>query len=69
MAGPRLTIGTFGRITTHVAAFGRIEARTRYRGWDGRVRLVQATGPTAGAARALKAKLAERCCSNLPSLR
>lgn len=62
MARPRLVIGTFGQITTRTAASGRIEVRTRYRDWDGKVRLVQATGPTAAAAeRALKAKLAERC--------
>ena len=61
MARPRLTIGTFGDITTRVMPSGRFEARTRYRDWDGRARQVQATGATAKAAEgALKAKLAER---------
>jgi integrase len=61
MARPRLTIGTFGDITTRVMPSGRFEARTRYRDWDGRARQVQATGATAKAAEgALKARLAER---------
>jgi integrase len=61
MARPRLTIGTFGEITTRVMPSGRFEARTRYRDWDGRARQVQAAGATAKAAEgALKAKLAER---------
>lgn len=61
MARPRLTVGTFGDITTRVLPSGRFEARTRYRDWDGRARQVQATGTTARAAEgALKAKLAER---------
>lgn len=61
MARPRLTIGTFGEITTRVMPSGRFGARTRYRDWGGRARQVQATGATAKAAEgALKAKLAER---------
>ncbi|GHD51680.1 site-specific integrase [Mycetocola manganoxydans] len=61
MARPRLTIGTFGDVTTRLMPSGRFEARTRYRDWDGRARQVQATGATAKAAEgALKAKLAER---------
>lgn len=61
MPRPRLTIGTFGEITSRAMPSGRFEARTRYRDWDGRARLVQATGATVKAAeRALKGKLAER---------
>lgn len=61
MPRPRLTIGTFGEITTRRMPTGRHEARTRYRDWDGRARLVQASGATAKAAeRALKGKLAVR---------
>jgi hypothetical protein len=61
MGRPRLTIGTFGDVTTRVMPSGRFEARTRYRDWDGRARQVQATGATAKAAEgALKARLAER---------
>ena len=61
MSRPRLTIGTYGEITTRRLPSGRFEARTRYRDWDGVARLVQASAETAAAAtRALKAKLAER---------
>ncbi|GAA3860449.1 tyrosine-type recombinase/integrase [Leifsonia kafniensis] len=61
MSRPRLTIGTFGDVTTRVTPSGRFEARARYRDWDGRARQVAATGETAKAAeRALKGKLAER---------
>jgi len=61
MPRQRLTIGTFGDISTRKVPTGRYEARTRYRDWDGRARLVQASGATAKAAeRALKAKLAVR---------
>ena len=61
MGRPRLTIGSFGEITTRILPSGRFEARTRYRDWDGRSRIVQATADTAKAAeRALKDKLAGR---------
>ncbi|WP_415853422.1 tyrosine-type recombinase/integrase [Sinomonas sp. G460-2] len=61
MSRQRLPIGTFGEIGYLPAAGGRSVARARYRGWDGRTRLVQAAGATRKAAeRALKAKLAER---------
>jgi hypothetical protein len=57
----RLTIGTFGDISTRQMPNGRYEARTRYREWDGHARLVQGTGASAKAAeRALKAKVADR---------
>lgn len=61
MSRQRLTIGTFGDISYLDSPNGRIVARARYRDWDGKNRLVQATGDTRKAAeRALKAKLAER---------
>jgi len=61
MSRPRLTISTFGGITTRVAPSGRFEARTRFRDWDGQTRQVQATGATARAAeRSLKSKLTAR---------
>jgi integrase len=61
MPRQRLTIGTFGDITTRKLPSGRVAARTRYRDWDGHSRLVQASGATAKAAeRALKAKVADR---------
>ncbi|QYF74426.1 tyrosine-type recombinase/integrase [Cryobacterium sp. PAMC25264] len=61
MPRQRLTIGTFGDISTRQMPNGRYEARTRYRDWDGQARLVQGTGATAKAAeRALKAKIADR---------
>lgn len=61
MARQRLTIGTFGDIGFRTSPNGRIVARARYRDWDGKSRLVQATGDTwKQAERVLKAKLAER---------
>ena len=61
MPRQRLTIGTFGDITTRKLPSGRYAARTRYRDWDGHARLVQASGATGNAAeRALKAKIADR---------
>lgn len=61
MSRPRLTIGTFGDLTTRTTESGRFEARARYRDWDGRARQVAATGETPKAAeRALKDKLASR---------
>ncbi|MDO4252327.1 MAG: tyrosine-type recombinase/integrase [Rothia sp. (in: high G+C Gram-positive bacteria)] len=61
MSRPRLTIGTFGTIGFQTTSNGRVTARARYRDWDGKSRLVQATGCTKRAAEhALKAKLADR---------
>jgi integrase len=61
MPRPRLPIGTFGEITTRRITRGRVEARARYRDWDGKTRLVQATADTERAAeRALKVKLSDR---------
>lgn len=57
----RLTIGTFGDIGFLAGPNGRSIARARHRDWDGKNRLVQATGDTRKQAeRALKAKLADR---------
>ncbi|WP_419818764.1 hypothetical protein [Glaciibacter flavus] len=61
MSRPRLSIGTFGDITTRTLPSGQVEARTRYRDWDGKSRLVQITAATTKAAEhELKAKLVER---------
>lgn len=61
MARPRTPIGTFGKISHRRLGKGRCEARARYRDWDGVLRAVQCTGPTAAAAElALKRKLSER---------
>ncbi|WP_375406006.1 hypothetical protein [uncultured Amnibacterium sp.] len=61
MARPRITIGTFGDIAHTNLYPGGIQARTRYRDWDGVTRQVQATAATRTAAeRALKAKLSDR---------
>ena len=61
MARPRTPIGTFGKISHRRLVKGRCEARARYRDWDGVLRAVQCTGPTAAAAElALKRKLSER---------
>ncbi|MFD5863890.1 tyrosine-type recombinase/integrase [Agromyces sp. NPDC127015] len=68
MGRPRLSIGTFGDITTRATRSGRFEARTRFRDWDGRTRIVQATGDSAKAAEsALKAKLVGRSEVHLAS--
>ncbi|WP_336652127.1 MULTISPECIES: tyrosine-type recombinase/integrase [unclassified Leucobacter] len=61
MARPRTPIGTFGKISYRRLGKGRCEARARYRDWDGVLRVVQCTRPTAAAAElALKRKLSER---------
>jgi hypothetical protein len=61
MSRPRIPIGTFGEITFINRANGRVEARARYRDWDGQTRLIQATASSRPAAEiALKKKLAER---------
>lgn len=60
MSRPRLTIGTFGEISVQRTP-GKLEARARYRDWDGKTRLVQATGDSLKSAdRALRSKLADR---------
>jgi hypothetical protein len=61
MSRPRLAIGTFGDIGTVRTPGGRYTARARYRDWDGKTRLVEATGETSKAAsQALKQKLTSR---------
>lgn len=61
MSRPRLPIGTFGTIGFQTASNGRVNARARYSDWDGKSRLVQATGDRKRAAEpALKAELADR---------
>lgn len=75
MSRQRLTIGTFRGIGHLVSPNGRVIARARFRDWDGKTRLVQATGDTQKSAeRALKATLTEprqRCSlmSNEVSMR
>ena len=61
MGRPRTPIGTFGVIATSAQPSGSHVAKTRYRDWDGKSRLVQATGSSRSAAeRKLKQKLSER---------
>jgi hypothetical protein len=61
---PRLAVGTFGEVMFLAKPNGSVEARARYRDWDGKRREVQATGKTERAAeRILKAKLADRTLS------
>jgi integrase len=58
---PRLDIGTYGAILFRAMPSGHVEARCRYRDWDGVARIVQATARTERQAeKALKAKLTER---------
>jgi hypothetical protein len=61
MSRPRIPIGTFGEIGFINRRNGRVEARTRYRDWDGQIRLIQAPTTSRPAAEiAVKKKLAER---------
>ncbi|WP_180967344.1 hypothetical protein [Zhihengliuella halotolerans] len=61
MSRKRLTIDTFGGIGYRKSPNGRTIAHARYRDWDGKNRLVQATGDTQCAAeQALKAQFAKR---------
>lgn len=61
MSRPRIPIGTSGSISFVVRGKTRVEARARYRDWDGQTRLIQATAASRPAAEvALKRKLAER---------
>ena len=61
MARPRTPIGTFGQIDFRINPNGSVRARTRFRDDDGRLRPVEATGPTPKAAeRNLKEKIAHR---------
>ena len=58
---PALPVGTFGKVAFVVLPSGAIQARARFRDYDGRQRLVSRTGPTRPAAeRALKEALRER---------
>lgn len=57
---PRTPVGTFGAITFRKEG-ARFVAGTRYRDWDGRLRRIEATGPTRHSAeRAVKERIAER---------
>lgn len=61
MARPRTPIGTFGDIDFFTTHSGVVGARVRYRDDDGRLRRVQATGPTRKVAEhRLKEKLSRR---------
>lgn len=61
MGRPPLPLGTFGKILFLRGAGGRVEARAKFRDFDGRVRLVSRVGPTRAAAeRLLKAELTRR---------
>lgn len=61
MARPRTPIGTFGDIEFTALAGGVVRARVRVRDFDGRLRRVEARGPTRKAAEhRLKEKLARR---------
>ncbi|MCU1655411.1 MAG: Integrase, partial [Pseudonocardiales bacterium] len=61
MGRPPLPLGTFGKVLFIEHPNGRIEARAKFRDYDGRVRLVAKNGRSRAAAeRALKAELAGR---------
>ncbi len=61
MSRPRIPIGGYGEIAFIVRGKGKVEARTRFRDWDGQTRLVQATAASRAAAEAeLKKRLTQR---------
>ncbi len=61
MSRPRIPIGTSGSISFIVRGKTRVEARARFRDWDGQTRLIQATAASRPAAEvALKKKLTQR---------
>lgn len=58
---PPLPLGTFGKIGFVDQPNGQIQARAKFRDYDGRVRLVAKSGRSRAAAeRALKAELTDR---------
>lgn len=58
---PRTSIGTYGAIHTSNLPSGMVQAMTRFRDWDGRLRRVTATGASrAKAEAALREKLVDR---------
>jgi integrase len=61
MSRPRIPIGGCGEIAFIPRGKGKVEARTRFRDWDGQTRLVQATASSRPAAEVeLKKKLTQR---------
>src|SRR3954454_259848 len=61
MGRPPLPVGTFGKIGFLLLPSSEVQARARFRDFDGRTRLVSKTGATRAAAeRALKTELAAR---------
>ena len=62
MAGrPPLPVGTFGKVTFVAQASGAVQARVRFRDYDGRARLASKTARTKAAAeRALRDAVRER---------
>lgn len=61
MGRPPLPLGTFGKVLFVVQASGQVQARAKFRDYDGRVRLVSKSGASKAAAeRALKAELTLR---------
>jgi hypothetical protein len=55
---PPLPPGTFGKVLFMSTASGQVQARVKFRDFDGRVRLVTRAAPTRAAAeRALKLEL------------
>jgi hypothetical protein len=64
MSRPRIPIGSYGEIAFIQRGKGKVKARTCFRDWDGKTRLVQATASSKPAAEvALKKKLTLRNAS------
>lgn len=61
MGRPPLTVGTYGKILFVAQPNGHIQARAKFRDYDGRIRLVSKLGKSRAAAeRALKSELVSR---------
>ena len=61
MARPPTPLGTYGRVSTKQDASGKWTARTRFRDFDGVLRLVEAAGTSiSGAENALRCQIRER---------
>lgn len=50
MSRPRIPIGGYGEIAFINRAKGKVEARTRFRDWDGQTRVVQASATSRASA-------------------
>lgn len=69
MSRPRIPIGGYGEIAFITRGRGKVEARTRFRDWDGRTRLVQATASSRPAAEVALRRSSRSATPSSPSTR